>query len=162
MTAEDLNTMKMKPNTLHRNNEKNALKASQELAKPHPLQGQGYKTVKSFWKILPWEKSIQVSCTQGCLGTCFTMFTNPGTQGPLQLRFGEVQSLFPLAKFLSSFTWCWFIHMMLLHSTCRMQELWSHRGFHHNFKEKSGRPEVYDESVSLWEAQRGWCMKLSD
>jgi hypothetical protein len=35
MVAEEITVTKKKPSTLHRDNEKDALKASQELARPH-------------------------------------------------------------------------------------------------------------------------------
>jgi hypothetical protein len=47
MCVEEINFIKKKPSTLHRDNRKDALRASQELARSHKWQTPGYEIVNS-------------------------------------------------------------------------------------------------------------------
>jgi hypothetical protein len=49
--VKKLSVIKRKPSTLNWSNRKDALRASQELTRPHPWQAPGYKIIKSFERL---------------------------------------------------------------------------------------------------------------
>jgi hypothetical protein len=57
MVSEEISTIKKKPSTFYQDNRKDALRASQELAKPHRLQAQGYERTNAFER-LSFEKRV--------------------------------------------------------------------------------------------------------
>jgi hypothetical protein len=48
--VKEISTNEKKPSPLHENNRKDALRTSQKLSRPHPLQLQGYAKVKMHLK----------------------------------------------------------------------------------------------------------------
>jgi hypothetical protein len=51
IVSEEISTIKKKPSTFHGGNGKDALRAYQELAGPHPFQGKSHERVSSFERI---------------------------------------------------------------------------------------------------------------
>jgi hypothetical protein len=51
VVAEEIKAIKKKSTTLHQDNRKDALRASQELVRSHPYQTQGYKCFNSFERL---------------------------------------------------------------------------------------------------------------
>lgn len=71
-----MNSIKEKPNTLHGNNKKAVLRASQESLGPCPAQAQGVKVKYSFERQSFEKKGLRSS--QGHPGYCFPGFISPG------------------------------------------------------------------------------------
>lgn len=100
---EEITTHKKMLSTLHKYNRKDSMTASQEFERPHALQAPQYKFEKLF-KNQSWGPSA----ITGSLGSCSSMLSHLGTQGPMQPWYEGAQLLAKLEKYIG------IIHIILV------------------------------------------------